>query len=167
VLGGGGLPTTASHIITINRPGVAQPIVVDLGTDPMKSAEANIPIFPRDTIVVPRVGVIYLLGAFKNQGAIPLTQNSPMTLMKVAALTGGSGFEGKQGDLRIIRSIGTTREVIRVDLNKVVKGQAPDPVLQAEDIVFLPSSSMKAAIKNGGIATLLGIVSVLLFAVQA
>src|SRR5882757_3371740 len=127
VVGGGGLPTTASHIITINRPGVAQPITVDLGTDPAKSAVANIPIFPRDTIIVPRVGVIYLLGAFKNQGAIPLTQNSPMTLMKVAALTGGAGFEGKQGDLRIIRSAGTSRQVIRVDLNKIVKGQAPDP----------------------------------------
>jgi polysaccharide biosynthesis/export protein len=164
VVGGGGLPTTASHVITINRPGVAQPITVDLGTDPAKSTEANIPIFPRDTIVVPRVGVIYLLGAFKNQGAIPLTQNSPMTLMKVAALTGGSGFEGKQGDLRIIRSVGTERQVVRVDLNKIVKGQAPDPVLQPEDIVFLPTNSMKAAIKNGGIGTLLGIVSILLVA---
>jgi len=89
-----------------------------------------------------------------------------MTLMKVAALTGGSGFEGKQSDLRIVRSVGTSRQVIRVDLNKVVKGQEPDPVLQPEDIVFLPTNSMKAAIKNGGIGTLLGIVSVLLFAVQ-
>src|SRR5436305_3464860 len=111
VLGGAGLPTTASHVITINRPGVPQPITVDLGTNPEKSAEADIPIFPRDTIIVPRVGVIYLLGAFKNQGAILLSQNSPMTLMKVAALTGGSGFEGKQGDLRIVRSVGTTRQV--------------------------------------------------------
>jgi polysaccharide export outer membrane protein len=164
VVGGGGLPNTASHIITINRPGVEQPITVDMGTDPAKSTEANIPIFPRDTIVVPRVGVVYLLGAFKTQGAIPLTQNSPMTLMKVAALTGGSGFEGKEGDLRIIRSVGTGRQVVRVDLKKIINGQAPDPVLQPEDIVFLPSSSMKAAIKSGGIGTLLGIVSILLVA---
>jgi polysaccharide export outer membrane protein len=164
VVGGGGLPTTASHIITINRPGVAQPITVDMGTDPAKSTEANIPIFPRDTIVVPRVGVVYLLGAFKTQGAIPLTQNSPMTLMKVAALTGGSGFEGKENDLRIIRSVGTGRQVVRVDLKKIINGQAPDPVLQPEDIVFLPTSSMKAAIKSGGIGTLLGIVSILLVA---
>jgi polysaccharide biosynthesis/export protein len=162
VVGGGGLPATASHVITINRPGVAQPITVDMGTDPAKSAEANIPIFPRDTIVVSRVGVIYLLGAFKTQGAIPLSQNSPMTLMKVAALTGGSGFEGKQGDLRIIRSVGTGRQVVRVDLKKIVEGRAPDPVLQPEDIVFLPTNSMKAAIKNGGIGVLLGIVSILL-----
>jgi hypothetical protein len=40
--------------------------------------------------------VIYLLGAFMNQGAITDTK-TPMTLMK-AALAGGAGFEGKQGD---------------------------------------------------------------------
>lgn len=162
VVGGGGLPSTASHIITINRPGLAEPITIDLGTDPAKSELANIPIFPRDTIIVPRVGVVYLLGAFRTQGAIPLAQNSPMTLMKMAALAGGPGFEGKMSDLRIIRSVGLTRQVVRVDIKKVMEGKAPDPVLQAEDIVFLPTSLMKGAIKSGGIGTLLGIISVLL-----
>jgi polysaccharide export outer membrane protein len=164
--GGGGLPATASHVITINRPGVAEPIVIDLGTDPAKSAQSNIPIFPRDTIIVPRVGVVYLLGAFKTQGAIPIQQDSPLTLMKVAALAGGPGFEGKSGDLRIIRSVGLTRQVVRVDIKKVINGKAPDPVLQPEDIIFLPTSSMKAAIKSGGIGTLLGIISILIVAVQ-
>lgn len=164
--GGGGLPPTASHVITINRYGVAEPIVIDLGTDPAKSALINIPIFPRDTIIVPRVGVVYLLGAFKTQGAIPLQQNSPITLMKVAALAGGPGFEGKYSDLRIIRTTGTTRQVVRVDIMKVINGKVPDPVLQAEDIVFMPTSPMKAVIKNGGIATLLGIISILIVAVQ-
>jgi polysaccharide export outer membrane protein len=166
VVGGGGLPATASHIITINRPGVAEPITIDLGTDPAKSSLADIPIFPRDTIIVPRVGVIYLLGAFKLQGAIPLQQNSPITLMKVAALAGGPGFEGKYNDLRIIRSVGLNRQVVRVDIKKVINGRAPDPVLQAEDIVFLPSDPMKAAIKSGGISTVLGIVSILLIAIK-
>jgi polysaccharide export outer membrane protein len=143
---------------------VAEPIVIDLGTDPAKSSLADIPIFPRDTIIVPRIGVVYLLGAFKTQGAIPLQQNSPLTLMKVAALTGGAGFEGKTEDLRIIRSVGLSRQVVRVDLKKVLYGKAPDPVLQADDIIFLPSSAWKAAIKSGGIGTLLGIVSILLVA---
>jgi polysaccharide export outer membrane protein len=164
VSGGGGLPPSASHIITIHRYGVTQPIIVDLGTDPSKSELANIPIFARDTIVVPRVGVVYVLGAFKNQGAIPLQQNSPITLMKVAALAGGDLFEGKPGDLRIIRTTGLTRQVVRVDLKKIKNGQAPDPVLQAEDIVFLPTSPMKAAISSGGISTLLGIASLLVLA---
>ena len=166
VVGGGGLPPTASHIITINRPGVAQPITVDLGTDPAKSARADIPIFPRDTIIVPRVGAVYLLGAFKTQGAIPLQQNSPLTLMQVAALAGGTGFEGRSNDLRLIRTVGFNRQVVRVDIKKVIDGKAPDPILQADDIIFLPSSPMKSAIKSGGIATLLGIISILIVAVQ-
>jgi polysaccharide biosynthesis/export protein len=166
VAGGGGLPSTASHIITINRYGAAQPITIDLGTDPAKSTMANIPIFPRDTIVVPRVGVVYILGAFKNQGAIPLQQNSPMTLTKVTALAGGQLFEGKPGDLRIIRTTGLTRQVVRVDLKKIINGKDPDPVLQAEDIVFLPTSPMKAAISSGGVSTLLGLASILVVAIN-
>lgn len=165
VVGGGGLPATASHVLTINRYGMTQPIVIDLGTDPQKSALINIPIFPRDTIIVPRVGVVYLLGAFKIQGAIPLQQNSPITLMKVAALAGGAGWEGRFNDLRVIRTTGTTRQVVKIDISKVINGKAPDPVLQAEDIVFLPSNPMKAAIKNGGISTLLAIVSILILGV--
>ena len=58
--------------MTIHRPGVEQPIIVDLGTDPMKSEESNIPIFAGDTIIVSRAGVVYVLGAFKNSGSIPL-----------------------------------------------------------------------------------------------
>jgi polysaccharide biosynthesis/export protein len=166
VVGSGGLPPTASHVLTINRPGLAEPIVIDLGIDPAKSAAANIPIFPKDTIIVPRVGVAYLLGAFKIQGAIPLSQNSPLTLMKVAALAGGPGWEGKMGDLRIIRSVGLSRQVVRVNIQKVINGKEPDPVIEAEDIIFLPTSPMKAVLKSGGVGTLLGVASLLLVAAQ-
>ena len=91
----GGLPPTASHMVIINRPGIPDPIVVDLGTDPALSNLANVPIFPRDTIVISRVGVVYLLGAFKTQGAIPIQQDSALTLMELTALGGGAGFEGR------------------------------------------------------------------------
>jgi polysaccharide export outer membrane protein len=162
----GGLTTTSSHTIAIDRPGLSQPIIVDLGVDPAKSKYANVPIFPRDTIVISRVGVVYLLGAFKTQGPIPIVQNSPLTLMQVAAIGGGPGFEGRKDDLRIIRTIGLERHVVHVDINKVFKGEVPDPVLQPDDIVFLPTSAMKAAIKSGGLSTLLGIASVLVIAVE-
>ena len=162
----GGLPPNASHTVTIDRPGVPQPIIVDMGTDPSKSKFANVPIFPRDTIIVSRVGVVYLLGAFKSQGAIPLQQNAPLTLMQAAALGGGAGFEGKLDDLRIVRTVGFDRKVVHVDIKKVINGRAPDPVLQADDIVFLPTSAMKAAIKAGGVSTVLGLASVLIFAIR-
>jgi len=163
----GQMPQSASHIITVVRPGAEKPIVVDLGTDPTKSAQSDIAILPGDKIIVSRVGVVYILGAFKAQGAIPLQQNSPLTLMQATALSGGAGFEGKFKDLRIVRTQGLTRTVVKVDIKKVLNGSAPDPVLQADDVVFLPSDSVKAAIKGGGIGTLLGVIDVFLIGVSA
>jgi polysaccharide export outer membrane protein len=162
----GGLPAMASHRITITRPGVNEPIVVDLGPDPALSAQANISVFAGDTVIVPMIGVVYLLGAFRVQGPIPLKQNSPLTLMQLAAVGGGPGFEGRYDDLQIIRTVGMDRTVVHVDIKKVFNGTVPDPPLQADDIVFLPTSEMKAAIKSGGISTLMGIASILIFAVR-
>ena len=162
----GGLPVNASHLVTINRPGLAEPIAVDLGPDPLHSAQADIPVFSRDTVIVARVGVVYVLGAFRTQGAIPLVQNSPLTLMQVAALGNGYGWEGQLDDLQLIRTVGLQRNIVHVDFKKVLKGEAPDPVLQTDDIVFLPSNSIRAAIKVGGINTLFGILSTIIFSVR-
>lgn len=162
----GTLPPTASHVITILRPSAEKPIVVDLGTDPVRSAQANVPILPGDTILVSRVGVVYVVGAFKTQGAIPLQQNSPLTLLQASALSGGVGFEGKFNDLRIIRTVGLDRRLVKVNIKRVMNGRDPDPVLQADDIVFLPSDALKAAIKSGGIGTLTNFASILVFAVR-
>jgi polysaccharide export outer membrane protein len=46
-------------------------------------------------------------------------------------------------------------------MKKVRDGRAPDPVLQANDIIFLPSDEMKATMKNLGVGGVLGIVSFL------
>jgi polysaccharide export outer membrane protein len=159
-----GWPSTASHIITIIRHGEPKPIVVDLGTDPLRSAAANIVILPHDLIVVSKVGVVYVVGAFARQGAIPLDQNTPLTLLEASALSGGVGFEGRFEDLRIIRTEGTKRKVVKVDVKRVLHGKDPDPILQADDIVFLPTNNIKAALKGNGIQTLIGLADVAIIA---
>lgn len=162
----GQFPATASHTVLINRPGVRQPIVINLGPDPGRSSLANVPIFPQDTIVVPRTGVVYLLGSFKSQAAIPLQQNSPLTLLQATALGGGVAFEGRYSDLRIIRTVGYERKVVKVDIMKIMKGKEPDPVLQADDIVFIPTNQWKALLTNGGFQAASGIASLLIIAFQ-
>jgi polysaccharide export outer membrane protein len=160
----GTLPPTASHVITILRPGIQKPIVVDLGTDPLRSAQSNVPILPRDIIIISRVGVVYILGAFKTQGAIPLAQTSPLTLIEAAALSGGPMFAGQFNDLRIIRTVGLERRLVRVDIKKVFAGKAPDPILEADDIVYLPTNTFKALLESGSIGAITGIASLLLVA---
>ena len=163
----GPMPVNASHRITILRPGLAEPIVVDLDTDPVHAGAANITIQPRDTILIARAGVVYMLGAFTKQGAIPLDQNAPLTLMQATSLSGGVGFEGRYEDLRIVRTVGMERHMIKVDIKQVLHGTEPDPVLEPNDIVLLPSNALKAAIKSGGIGTLSSILSLLIIALQS
>ncbi len=161
LLTAGGLPATASHTIKIVRPGIAEPIVVDLGTDLAASSTANIPVRPHDIIQISRASVVYVLGAFQKQGSVPLDQSTPLTLLQVASLSGGINFEGQYNDLRLIRTVGTERKVVNLDIKKIRNGKAPDPVLQANDIVFLPTSNMKAALKNLGVGGVLGLVSLI------
>jgi polysaccharide export outer membrane protein len=158
----GGLPATASHVITISRPGVAEPIVVDLGTDPLHSGLVNVPIFAGDTIIIGRIGVVYMMGAFRTPGVISLTQYAPLTLMEATAMSGGLNFQGKYDDVRLIRTVGDHRTVVKLDIQRVLHGKDPDPILQANDIVFIPDSALKASMSNGSLGTLLGIVSLLI-----
>jgi polysaccharide export outer membrane protein len=158
----GGLPATASHVITISRPGVPEPIIVDLGTDPLRSSLANVPIFAGDTLIISRIGVVYVIGAFKTPGVIPLNQYAPLTLMESTAISGGLNFQGKYNDVRLIRTVGDHRTVVKLDIQRILHGKDPDPILEANDIVFLPDSTIKAAMNNGSLGTLLGIVSLLI-----
>jgi polysaccharide export outer membrane protein len=159
----GGLPPTASHVITINRPGVTEPIVIDLGTDPLRSSLANIPVYPGDTIVVSRIGIVYMLGSFGSAaGTIPLNPYTPLTLTEATALSGGIKFDGRFSDLRIIRTVGDHRTVAVYNIKKVLNGKVPDPILQPNDIVYLPPVPLKQLITSGGLGTVLGIVDLAL-----
>ena len=154
----GGLPPTASHVITINRPGVSDPIVIDLGTDPLRSSLANIPLYPGDTIVVSRIGIVYVLGSFHSAaGTIPLNAYTPLTLTEATALSGGIKFEGRFSDLRIIRTVGDHRTVAVYNIKKVLDGKVPDPILEPNDIIYLPPVPLKELLSSGGLGTLLGI----------
>jgi polysaccharide export outer membrane protein len=165
LLTAGGLPANANHTVKIVRPGVEEPIVVNLGPDLAASSAANIPVRPHDIIQITRASVVYVLGAFGHQGSFPLDQATPLTLLQLAALSGGLNYEGKYEDLRLIRTVGNERKVVSVDIKKIRDGKADDPILQANDIVFLPTNDMKAVLKSLGIGGVLGLVS-LLFAIH-
>lgn len=154
----GGLPSTASHVITIDRPGVTEPIVVDLGTDPLHSSLGNIPVFPGDTVVVSRIGIVYIFGAFKGaSGTIQLNAYTPLTLLEATALSGGATFDARFSDLRIIRTVGNRRTVAVYNIKNVMNGKVPDPILEPNDIVYLPPVPFKQLLSSGGLGTLLGI----------
>lgn len=147
----GGLKDTASHTVVLNRPGIGESIPIQLGPDPTHSRFSSIPLFAGDTVIASKVGVFYIVGAVKTSGAYPLKDTTPITVVDAIALAGGAGFEASEGNVRVVRRVdGVQRTEIKLNLNKVIKGKENDPVLEADDIVLVPTSKMKAAIKGGG-----------------
>jgi polysaccharide export outer membrane protein len=140
----GGLPETASSVIKIDRPGLAEPIYVDLGNDPSTSVASNVPIFSGDVITTGNVGAFYIVGAVGSPGLHPLPGSRPVTVMKAIASVGGVTEVAKRDDAILVRTVGDTRSVIPLHLKEIQEGKIADPVLQAEDIILVPSSVIRS-----------------------
>lgn len=145
---GGGLPETASTVVKIDRPGLAEPIYVDLGNDPSTSVAANIPIFSGDVITTGTVGAYYVVGSVGSAGAHPLSGSRPITVSKAIASVGGTTETAKRDDSFLVRTTGNTRSVIPLKLKDIQSGKAPDPVLQADDIIVVPTSLLRSIFRT-------------------
>jgi polysaccharide export outer membrane protein len=147
----GGFTTLASHAITVRRPGAPDPIIVQLGTDPSASNESNIPLMAGDTVIVPKVGNVFVVGQVKTQSAIPLSGNTPITVMRALAMAGGVNYGAALSKARIIRTTADNQHVeIMLDLKKLMYGKQQDVALISDDILFIPTNAIKAAVAAGG-----------------
>ncbi|MGI4758542.1 MAG: polysaccharide biosynthesis/export family protein [Janthinobacterium lividum] len=153
----GGLPANASTVLNIQRPGNALPIVVDIGNDAAHNTAGNIPIFSGDTVTVGQVGFYYVVGAVNKPGPNPLSGSVPTTVLQALSTAGGTNFSAKQNDAQLIRFTGSQRTAVSVPLKKIIDGKSEDIPLQSDDILLVPSSAIKTAIRNGGISTAIAI----------
>jgi polysaccharide export outer membrane protein len=148
----GGLTADAGHIVTVLRPGFEGPVTLAVSADSKTASEIDVPLFAGDTVMVPKSGVVYLVGALRNQGVFPLKGSTPLTVAQAIAVGGGAGFEALLSQVHLVRTMPGMRTDTVVDVNKIRAGRVPDPALQPDDIVFVPTSQMKASVKGGAAA---------------
>jgi polysaccharide export outer membrane protein len=119
--------------------------------------EFNIPVFGGDIISVPRSGIVYVVGAVEKPGGFVLqSDGEEMTVLKAVALAQGFKGSAKPHQAVILRksAVQGTQQEIAVDLNKVMARKAEDVRLHANDILFVPDSAGKRALKRIGDAAL-------------
>jgi polysaccharide export outer membrane protein len=119
------------------------------GADP----SLNVNIYPGDRITVPRAGVIYVVGAVNKPGGFAMKASSHgMTVLQVLALAEDTKSTAKRDQTVIIRNDSQApegRKQIPIDLKSILRGKSADPVLQAEDILFVPDSGGRRALNRG------------------
>jgi polysaccharide biosynthesis/export protein len=147
----GGLKDTASRNVTLLRPATGQTYVINLGDDPKTALAANIPLLKGDTVIVGVAGVVYVVGAVKTSGVYHLKSSSSTTLRQAIAMAGGTGYEAKLSKTVIIRNEDGRQTEIPVAVNKDASKPLNDITLESNDIVYVPTSNAKAAVKGGGL----------------
>jgi polysaccharide export outer membrane protein len=163
----GGLTDDAGTTVTITRGtlalrnltaegGVATPTLnIDLKKVMDVSDPASmIAVWPGDRVLVERAhpDVYYVLGEVKTPGGYTLRKgHEELTVLRALALAGDATGVAKRSQAMIIRKDPKGpqgREEIKLDLKRILMGKALDPTLQADDILFVPASNGKKALKT-------------------
>jgi polysaccharide export outer membrane protein len=96
-----------------------------------------------EEIRVPEVGKIYIMGNVKKPGAFAVQDGSDTTLMQMLALAEGlMPFANKQAFIYRREGNGPKNE-IPVSLDEIMNRKAPDVVLTANDILYIPDNRGK------------------------
>jgi polysaccharide export outer membrane protein len=111
-------------------------------------AAANPYVRPGDVISVSEAELAFIVGNILRPSVIPLTER--ITVSRAIAMSGGTMPDTKTGRVRIVRQPpgSTTKTEIFVDLKAIDKLKAEDVVLQAGDIVDVPTSGSKRLLRS-------------------
>src|SRR5208282_2583455 len=141
----GGLTDKAGRLVTIERRGdPGKTINLQLSQNLAEDTQNNVEVFPGDTIIVSRAGIIYVVGDVNHPSGF-LIEDNALSVLKALALAGGSTRTSALAKTRILRQTPNGVQEIPVNLKKVLYAKAPDMPLVKGDILFIPGSSAKAA----------------------
>lgn len=105
-------------------------------------ADANPFIRPGDYIIVTEAEPVYITGSVTSPQGVFM--HDRLTLSTALAMVGGIRKEAKANEIRIYRLKpgSSDRDTIRVDMAAIKKGQKPDFLLQAYDVIEVPEAGM-------------------------
>jgi len=140
----GGTTPKAGQMVSIthrSQPGNVQ--TVNLSNDPQKNVAANVPVLPGDTVVVSRAGIVYVVGAVRRPTGVIMDNGGQLTVLQALAMAEGADTTAAYNKSKIIRKTPQGPKEITVPLKKIMAAKSPDLQLQADDILFVPSSAAK------------------------
>jgi polysaccharide export outer membrane protein len=143
----GGLTlTAASKVVITHRDDPGNPMTVDYNPEALKPVIPDMQIFPGDSLIVPRAGIVYVLGDVNRAGGYVLDGRNTLTVEEAMALAGGGAHAAALKRVQLVRVLADGRkEAITIPVNLIYKGRAPDVALRDGDILYVPTNTGKLA----------------------
>jgi polysaccharide biosynthesis/export protein len=146
----GGLNDAADRHLTIERRSDPnQRVSYFLSNSSDQALNESIKVYPGDTIVVPKAGVVYVLGDVGRPGGYLMNGNdSKMTLLQAVTMAGGTNKTSSPAHTRLMRKTGSGYEEQDVQLADMQKGKQADMAAQPDDVIYVPFSYMRNIVVN-------------------
>ena len=141
----GGLTDLADRHITIELHGdPTQKKVYFFSNESNVAIDNDVTIYPGDIVVVPKVGIVYVLGDVGRPGGYPLaTNDSGMTVLQALSMAGSPNKTSILKRTKLVRRTPNGPIEIPIEIASIENGNAPDVQLKPNDIIFVPFSYMK------------------------
>ena len=149
---GGPTDRAANKVVIIHRdqePKDATTLYIS--KDPAEMAASNVALQPGDTVVVPKAGIVYVLGEVTRPGGYVLNSTGGITVLQIVAVAGGPTHVASAGKTRLLRRTENGFQEQQIDVKKLLRGKAQDVPVRDQDILFIPTSGIKTAINSASL----------------
>ena len=112
-----------------------------------------------EEVRVPVAARVYLLGGVNKPGALLINNEEPLTVLRAVSLSGGVlPSVGSKAYLLRTTGPGDAKTEIALNLQRIMRHREPDPLLQANDVIFVPDSKTKKLKEAGATVTVQALV---------
>ncbi|MFZ0630205.1 MAG: polysaccharide biosynthesis/export family protein, partial [Acidobacteriaceae bacterium] len=143
----GGLNEFADRHIVVERKAhdgeAAERIRAYLPNRADDALNADILVRPGDTVIVPKAGIVYILGDVAHPGGYVMQNDSKLTALQAIALASGASKTASERKVRLVRTVDGRPLSIDLPLRDMERGREPDVALQPNDIIYVPFSVMR------------------------
>ncbi len=102
--------------------------------------EADVPLRTGDVLLVPGRGSITVLGSVTEAGVFPITAEGMRASQAIARARGLTRFAAPNRAVVTRRLAGGESVAVPIALGEILRGERPDPLLKAGDVLYVPES---------------------------
>jgi polysaccharide export outer membrane protein len=152
----GGPTDKAANKVIISHRDQKDATTLSISKNPAEMTASNVELQPGDTVVVPKAGIVYVLGEVTRPGGYVLNSTGGITVLQVVAAAGGTTHIASAGKTRLLRRAENGFQEQGIDLKKLLRGKAHDVPVLDQDILFIPGSGIKSVLNASALVGTIG-----------
>lgn len=142
-LAGGFTGAADRHITILHKQGSDDKTTVFLPNNANDPAAESALVYPGDTVMVPKAGLIYVLGDVNKPGGYYMDRDSRLSVLQAVGMAGGLLPNAAAPHARIVRKdVSDPKGYVDIplQLRAIQNGKKADVQLQADDVIYVPFS---------------------------